>query len=446
MRTSHLLFLASLALITASCASRKPPALPPYEAHAASMGITRGMRLAAFAQLPDGFVPALSMPPIWLEGGRELGIAGSANGKSIILGLSGADLVHGRVLAADFGPAAQAGRIVDAAANKDGSRLATLVAEPSIQRLDVIVRSMTEGDYGQVIGSFDGTYDQASLAWLGRDILAVALHPGAQQTVSASAPDNQPAMLAANGIYLVDVTNPASLFHLDGIDCPVSRLNVAPDARLALSQGAAGIAPALIDLKSHRCTRLAITAAVQPLGWAPDSSAFLFAAPGPNGVIGSFRYVIASGAISTTAVGSKLAAIASDGTLVAIGNRNLTWQKAADNPAGSMSVQVAMINPGTGEIKINELGYSSTPALLAQSLIVYSQVSDYAAIDALMPGIAGPERQLIDYTERSRNAYVLGRGPADTPIAMGWSPDGTMLAVVTSGRAASVVTVFIPPR
>jgi hypothetical protein len=446
MRTSHLAILASIVLLTAGCASRKPPALPPFEAHAASLGITRGMRLAAFAQLPDGFTPALGVAPIWLEQGREIALAGSSRGGSIILGLSGPGLTHGRVLAADFGPGAQAGRIVDAAANTDGTRLATLVAESSAPRLDLVVRGMTEGDYGEVIGSFDGIYDRAALAWLGPDLLAITLHAGPQPQTPANAPD-QPATLPANGIYLVDVAKPSSLFHLEGIDCPVSRLNVAPDARLALSEGADGVAPALIDLKSHQCRPLPIATAIKPLGWARDSSALLFAAPGPGGVTGAFRYVVATGAISTVAIGSQLAAIASDGTLIVIGSRHLTWQSAAANPAASIRTQVALINSATGEIKLNELGYSTTPLWLARSSIAYSTVSDYAAIDALLPGLNGDaQRELIDYTARSHNAYVLGLGPADQPLAMSWSPGGTMLAVVTSSSSSNVLTVFIPPN
>lgn len=446
MRTSHLAIFASLALLTAACASRKPPALPSIEAHAASLGITRGMKLAAFAQLPEGFMPTLSIAPMWLERGREIGVAGWSNGASILLGLSGASLTHGRMLAADFGPGAQAGKIVDAAPNSDGSLLATLVNDASAQRLDLVVRGMTEGDYGQAISSFDGSYDQATLAWLGHHLLAIALHSVQHEPDATNTLDNQPATLPANGIYLIDVTNPLSMFHLDGVDCPVTRLNIAPGARMALSGGADGIAPALIDLKRHICHPLPIASAIEPLGWAPDSSAFLFAAPGPGGVIGAFRYVIATRVISNAVIGSKLAAIASDGTLIAIGNRHLTWQSAAANPAASIRIQVALINSATGEIKINELGYSSTPSLLAQSSIAYTAVSDYAAIDALLPGSNGAtQRELIDYTARSHNAYVLGEGLADQPVAMSWSPDGKLLAVVTKSQSSSVIAVFIPP-
>jgi hypothetical protein len=446
MRTSHLAMLVWMALLAAGCASRKPTNLPPFEAHAASLGITRGMKLAGFAQLPDGFAPALDIPPMWLEQGREIAVAGSTNGGSFLLGLSGPSLTHGRVLAADFGPGALAGKIADAAANADGSRLATIVAEASAPRLDLVMRGMKEGDYGQVITSFDGSYDQATLAWLGRNLLAIALRPAPQPEPLVMPDDTEAMTLPANGIYLINVTNPLSLIHLDGIDCLVSRLDIAPDARMAVSTGADGIAPALIDLKAHLCRPLSIDTPIKFLGWAPDASVFLFAAPGSGGVLSSFRYVVATGAISTMATGSKLAAIASDGTLMAIGSRNLTWQNATNNPDGSIKVQVALINPASGDIKINELGYTTTPSLLAESSIAWTSAADYAAIDALMPGISGPQRQLVIYNARTQNAYVFGRGPADQPIAMSWSPDGKMLTVVASGPSANVITVFIAPH
>jgi hypothetical protein len=448
MRRSVHPILALFVLLTASCALRKspPPKLPPFEAHATSLGITRGIKLAAFAQLPNGFAPAPGMPPMWFRQGLEVGVVGTVNGQSTILGLSGPGLTRGRVLAADNGPAAPGGKIIDAAPNKDGSLLATLVAESATPRLDVFLRTLKDGDNGHAIASFDGNYDRASLAWLGRNLLAIVLHPGAQSVSPDATSTNEVMNLPADGIYLMDVAAAQSLFHLDGVNCPVARLSVAPNARLAVIEGDVGVPPAIFDLKSHQCHPLGIADPIKPLEWAPDSSAVLFAGSGPGGVIGAFRYIVATGAISPVALSSKSAAIASDGTLVAIGNRELTWQTAASGPNQSIKTEVALINPASGEIKINPLGYATTPALLAESSIVYTQASDYAALDALMPGLDGPQRQLIEYAARSQSAFVLGRGPADQPIGMSWSPNGVILAAVTIGPTSSVITVFVPPR
>ncbi|HTT76409.1 MAG TPA: hypothetical protein VMF50_10575 [Candidatus Binataceae bacterium] len=437
-------------MLEVGCANHKPPNLPPYEAHAVTLGITRGIKVAAFTQLPDGFAPIPGMAPMWLRQGHEVGIVGIANGRSTILGLSGPDLTHGRILASDGGPATPGGKLVDAAANSSGSTLATLVAESSDARLDVYLRTMNEGDYGHSIGSFDGIYDRATLAWLGQHILAIALHAGTQlspSTASAEpASENETMSLPASGIYLMDVRAPQSLFHLDGADCPVSRLDVSPNAQLAVSEGGSGAPPAVFDLKRHRCRPLGVATPIRPLGWARDSSEFLFATRGPDGAIGAFRYTIKTGSISTVAISSKLAAIASDGTIIAIGNRELTWRAAAAKPNEQIKAEVALMDTRTGEIALNPLGYETTPSLLALSSIAFSQSADRVAIDALMPGLGGPQRQLIEYAARSQTAFVLGRGPADQPIGMSWSPDGAMLATVTTGRSSSVITIFVPAR
>jgi len=415
-----------------------------FEAHAASLGITSGIHMMAFAELPPGFAAAGGVAPLWLQQGLEVGVVGTANGNTTILGLSGPGLLRGRVLAADFGPAAANGRIIDAAPNLDGSLLATAVADDSAARVEIVVRSMTPGDYGRSLASFDGNYDGVAIAWLGHNILAMGLRAATPPSTTETPLDSE-ATLPANGIYLVDVAAPASLFHLDGIDCPVSRLSVAPNARFAISTGADGVPPVLFDLKGHQCHTLAIATPIKPLSWAPDSSALLFAAPGPGGAIGTFRYVLATGAITTIAIGSIAAAIASDGTIVAIGNSHLTWPGAARN-AGPVNVEVALMNPATGELKINSLGFNTTPTLMADSPMAYSAASDCGAIDALTPGPTGPTRELINYSARSRSAFVLGRGPADNPIAMSWSPNGTVLAAVTTGPSPSILTAFVPPR
>lgn len=445
MPRSVLALIALIPLCVIACAGRQPPKPPMFEAHAASLGITRGIHLMAFAELPPGFVPAAGVAPLWLQHGLEVGVIGMANGNTTILGLSGPGLTHGRVLAADFGPAAADGRIIDAAPNMDGSLLATAVADSSTARVAIIVRGMTFGDYGQAIASFDGSYDAVTLAWLGHNILAIGLRPAAAGTATPTPLDSAAATLPSNGIYLVDVTSPGSLFHLDGVDCPVARLSVAPNARFAVSAGAVGVPPALFDLKGHECHALGVAAPIKPLSWAPDSSAFLFAAPGPGGAIGTFRYVLATGAITTIAIGSIAAAIASDGTIVAIGNSHLTWKGAALNTNSHIKVEVALMNPATGELKINSLGFETTPAMMAHSPMAYSAASDCGAIDALTPGPIGPQRELINYSARSRSAFVLGRGPADNPIAMSWSPNGAVLAAITIGPSSSVITAIVPP-
>src|SRR5260370_13551245 len=106
----------------------KPPPVPLYEARTATLAITMGIPLPAAIALPPGFAPAVGYPPMWL--GTEIGVAGEVEGKTVVLGFSGAKLANRRVLAQDFGAAATAGVIVDLAASPGGAGLSASLAPP----------------------------------------------------------------------------------------------------------------------------------------------------------------------------------------------------------------------------------------------------------------------------------------------------------------------------
>src|SRR5260370_31771319 len=93
------------------------------------MGIPRPGAIA----LPSGFAPAVGYPPMWL--GTEIGVAGEVEGKTVVLGFSGAKLANRRVLAQDFGAAATAGVIVDLAASPAGTRTPTALSQPQNNRI-----------------------------------------------------------------------------------------------------------------------------------------------------------------------------------------------------------------------------------------------------------------------------------------------------------------------
>ena len=84
----------------------KPLPAPLFEARTATLAITNGISLLAAIALPPGFAPAVGYPPMWLQHGMEIGVAGEVEGKTVVLGFSGAKLANRRVLAQDFGAAA----------------------------------------------------------------------------------------------------------------------------------------------------------------------------------------------------------------------------------------------------------------------------------------------------------------------------------------------------
>ena len=75
----HLLALAALlSLGAAACSmfSHKQPPRPPVILHTATMDLTPGINVA-LVQTPPGFTPIAGQPPLWLQGEKELALAGT---------------------------------------------------------------------------------------------------------------------------------------------------------------------------------------------------------------------------------------------------------------------------------------------------------------------------------------------------------------------------------
>jgi hypothetical protein len=146
------------------------------------------------------------------------------------------------------------------------------------------------------------------------------------------------------------------------------------------------------------------------------------------------------------AVSSAAAAYASDGTIVAMGNGGLSWKRIARDPQTPAKAEIALLNPQTASVTMNSLGFQTPPALFAQSSMVFTTVSNSAAIDTFVPQPNGLLRELIDYSYPARSAFVLASGTARGPLSMSWSPDGRELAIVDGDASLAMLTVVIPPR
>jgi hypothetical protein len=77
--------------------------------------------------------------------------------------------------------------------------------------------------------------------------------------------------------------------------------------------------------------------------------------------------------------------------------------------------------------------------------MVFSDASNDAVIDAYLPAVPVPIRELIEYSSPAQSAFVLARGPARGPAMMSWSPDGHMLAIVDGDAQESTLTLLLPP-
>ena len=416
-----------------------PPPRPLYDGRTATLDITNGMVVSAAVVLPPGFSPDPDAPPSWLAQGTVVGVTGTLERKTVMLGLSGNHLSDISVLASDFGPGAPDGQILMAAPNSDGMEIATAVAPTGAHRLDVMVVDTIGGGHGHAVASFDGDYRVTSLGWRDRSTIAIAIYPSTQTTRTA-APGS-----AAGGLYAVGISGIGSVTHLGQIRCGLGRLSFSPNRRFAMSAGDRDMPPAIIDLHAQGCAELHVPASpLRVLAWAPDSSALLYATRGADA--GVFRYTVATGQRTLIAVASAAAAYASDGTIIALGNGLLSWKGVARNPDAPVEAEIALLNPLTAVVTINSLGFRTQPALFARSAMVLTPAADSAAIDTFVPESDGPRRELIDYSYPARSAFVLASGHARGPLTMSWSDDGSALAIVDGDAARAMLTVLLPPR
>jgi hypothetical protein len=486
MRSSlHALLLIGLAACLAGCARMAkvgaavkkswiaagqpsaPPArptgqvTPKYAAHTATLGITQGVRVLGVVDLPRDFVPDMNRAPIWLHNGREIAVLGTTGGRSTMLGFSGAGLIERRTIIRDFGPGASRGWLLDVAPSSDGEKLAA--AEATSAGLRLKLSDSSDFSIWHKIAALRGDFASAQLTWLNRTELILATY-SSSDTLDQS-------LVQANGasercLYSIKLGEPGperstrlhpktgssaaeslasrtSVRRLDQVHCELSRLAFSPDQRLAIAQGEEnGAAPALINLQHPKCRLLGLGGRIRVLAWAPKSKAFLYTQASHGGVL---KFELDTGRITTIAVSSGAAAYASDGTIIALGSQALSWTRAARQAHAGVKAQIALFDSDNKQITINSLGFVSEPALLAQSTMVFSVASNDALIDLAVTEAGAPRRQIMEYSYRSRAAFVLARGAAHGPVAMSWSQDGKLAAIVDGDAKRHTLTVLAPP-
>ncbi|HUY19716.1 MAG TPA: hypothetical protein VMV15_10860 [Candidatus Binataceae bacterium] len=460
MRRS-ILILALLAMVAGiyACASKKnpppsiaanqPPKPPPPlpNVHTATLKVATGAKIVARTVLPEGFAPISAFAPIWLQNGSQIALVGTKSDRTFVVVFDSATLKNPRIVATDFGPATPGGSIVDVAASPDGLTLAIAVAAPVDNQLDLVLHDAIAPGEGSRIASFPGQFDAVSISWLDSHTVAVALRaramPAAQAgTLPAGAPAEKPAPERGGGLFIVDTTGLGAVKQLP-IKCPLSHLTWSPNSRFAISNGDPQTPPVLIDRSKNFCAVLHSKEPIRVLGWSPGSDSFLYATPVAR-TIGTFRYELATGTSALIAVASSAAAFTSTGEALALGNQDLSWQRVAKAPEAPVLSELATFRPQLAEVRIVPLGIRTIPALLAESQLVYTTVTDSAAIDILAPGRPAPLRELIAYLLPPRTAFLLASGPARGNVLMSWSPDGKEVAVLDGDAKTAVLTIFSP--
>ena len=109
-------------------------------------------------------------------------------------------------------------------------------------------------------------------------------------------------------------------------------------------------------------------------------------------------------------------------------------------------MQVALSRADAQEITINSIGVATTPAMLARSRMLFSRIADGGVIDIVVRGGEGFRRELLEYSYPARAAFPLAACVIDAPLAISWSPDGKVIAIVDRGVQPNLLTVIVPPR
>jgi hypothetical protein len=428
--------VALLSFVAAGCSmfghEEKPP--PPVILHTATMDLTPGIVVNALVETPPGFTPIASQPPLWLQGGKELALAGTLHGRTEVLGFNSAGgYKKAHLIAADGGPGAPNGKIVGLAASPNGLTLAVAEAMPG--RIEILLRYIISEAGENSVATFDGNFHAVSLTWMAPDTIAVGL-----------AGDSNGSPADAGGLYLVHVLGAVTVEQMK-FACPPSALAFSPDARFAVGEGDERTAVSLFDSRAARCRQVLPAGPIRVLGWAPGSAAFLYSTPGGRGhSAGVFRYTIDSAKSDLIAVSSSAAAYTGSGIVMALGNRDLNPQTAAASPDKRVTAQIASFIPKEGKTIVDTLGIPTTPAMMLASTMVYSHGFAELALQLYAQGAAGPTREIVTFSIVDRKAFVLASGAARGVAVIGWAPGANHLVIFDGDGTTGALAVITPER
>ncbi len=428
----------------------KKASAPPVTQHTATMDLTPAITLKALVAAP-GFTPIAGQPPLWLQGGQEIALAGTLDGRTQVLGFRGRGYKKRRLVAADGGPGARHGKIVGLAASPDGLTLAVAAAEPG--RIEIVLRYVISNGGENSVASFDGNFHAVSLSWVAPNTLAVGLAseppappPARAGSVRPGAPDAGGTPARPGGLFLIHVLGAVTVEQVK-LACPISMLAFSSNARFAVSQGDEHTPPTLINMRNGRCQQISLDGPIRVLGWAPQNAAFMYSAPpGRTHGPGVFRYAIASRKTELIAVSSGAAAYTDAGVIMALGNRELNAQTAMSSPNRRVTAQIASFDPKQSQALVNTLGTPTTPAMMMASTMAYSHGGAELALQLYVAGPNGPIREIVTYSILDRKAFVLASGPFRGTAVIGWSPNANDLAIFDGDGTAGALALITPER
>jgi hypothetical protein len=232
------------------------------------------------------------------------------------------------------------------------------------------------------------------------------------------------------------------------LDCPLSPVSWSPHGVYAVAQGDSTTAPVVIDRRKSACHKFGRKTPIRVLDWDDeDEATFLFVGADPtNNTVGVYRHNVETGAEKLIGVSTSAASFSPGGDMVVLGNQKLTFRMATERPQLELLAQVAVVQSDETQTDLRSLGFNSTPAMLAQSTMAYTNVADAAAMQIYAPGVPSPWRKIVTYSLRTGGAFLLAAGPSRGTVTMSWSPKGRWLAFLDGDPSTgTTLTVLEPP-
>ncbi len=276
-----------LSLGAASCSlfgHRRNPPPRRSRMHTATMDLTPGIIVNGLqSRRRPASSPIAGQPPLWLQGSKELALAGTLEGRTEVLGFSGGAYKNVRLVAADGGPGAPQGK--DRRSRREPGR----------------------ADAGGGRGRAWTDRDRAALRhqqWrtkLGRE-LRRQLPRGESNLARAQharrGSGGRARRFAGPGWRPVPDSRPrrdcsrAGKAHLSALDAGLQSRRALCGRRRQTSRRRRRSSTAAMG----SCRPVGVDGPIKVLGWAPGSGAFLYSAPAGRGHgAGVFRYNIAAG-------------------------------------------------------------------------------------------------------------------------------------------------------
>lgn len=404
---------------------------------------TSGVQLAATANMDKDFKVTGPWPPLWL-GPKEVAVLGTRHDQVTLVAYYGEHFASSRVLADRS--TVNGASILDLAVSPDGKRLA--IAAASDDKLQVWIRDTHGSSPATVTASADQTCDQAGVAWLDPDTLAVGTQcesRAAQPTPEASATPRPPSdaaeipMKPGHSLYIVQMgaQQPQKSLELDCLgQIDPTTLNWSPDGLYALAQNVEERTWTVIDRSKARCEPLKLPGLV-PVGvieWEKGDRRFLFTAaparaPDPAH-IGVMEYTLESHKARLLGSPAVAAAYVSGGMIAILGSNRLNAAVLGRNPHLLVPAEIAWVDPQRSQLNIIPTGFSTPAAELLNVALRYSAAKQMLVTSFQTPGHKGLFTVLVWISAALKNGGVLGTGRVGKRMLASWSPDGARLAIL----------------